>query len=51
MSLAIARVKSLVQAFRENDGRPPSILVAKIGQDGHDRGQKVVASALDGPWL
>ena len=46
-ALAIARVKSLVQAFRENDGRAPKILVAKIGQDGHDRGQQVVASALD----
>ena len=40
------RVKGLVQAFRENDGRAPKILVAKIGQDGHDRGQQVVASAL-----
>ena len=45
-SQAILHVKSLVEAFRENDGRPPRILVAKIGQDGHDRGQKVIASAL-----
>ncbi|WOJ89258.1 methylmalonyl-CoA mutase [Methylocapsa polymorpha] len=45
-SAAIARVKSLVAAFAENDGRKPRILVAKIGQDGHDRGQTVVASAL-----
>ena len=45
-SQAILRVKRLVEAFRENDGRPPRILVAKIGQDGHDRGQKVIASAL-----
>jgi len=45
-SAAIARVKSLVAAFAENDGRRPRILVAKIGQDGHDRGQTVVASAL-----
>ena len=29
-----------------NDGKPPRILVAKIGQDGHDRGQKVIASAF-----
>ncbi|MGH6844223.1 MAG: methylmalonyl-CoA mutase family protein, partial [Methylocella sp.] len=43
---AIMRVKDLVQAFTENEGRPPRILVAKIGQDGHDRGQKVIASAL-----
>jgi len=35
-----------VEAFRETDGRPPRILVAKIGQDGHDRGQKVIASAF-----
>jgi methylmalonyl-CoA mutase len=45
-SPAIMRVKDLVQAFRENEGRPPRILVAKIGQDGHDRGQKVIASAF-----
>lgn len=35
-----------VAAFKENDGRLPSVLVAKIGQDGHDRGQKVIASAF-----
>jgi methylmalonyl-CoA mutase len=35
-----------VRAFTEWEGRPPRILVAKIGQDGHDRGQKVIASAL-----
>ncbi|MEO6609283.1 MAG: methylmalonyl-CoA mutase [Aestuariivirga sp.] len=35
-----------VSAFRDNDGRLPSMLVAKIGQDGHDRGQKVIASAF-----
>ncbi len=43
---ALMHVKDLVKAFIENEGRPPRILVAKIGQDGHDRGQKVVASAL-----
>ena len=31
---------------RQNEGRRPRILVAKIGQDGHDRGQKVIASAF-----
>ena len=46
-SPAILHVKGLVEAFKENDGRPPRILVAKIGQDGHDRGQKVIASALE----
>ncbi|MGC6485068.1 MAG: methylmalonyl-CoA mutase [Candidatus Puniceispirillales bacterium] len=35
-----------VAAFREREGRSPRILIAKIGQDGHDRGQKVVASAF-----
>jgi methylmalonyl-CoA mutase len=35
-----------VAAFAEADGGPPRILVAKIGQDGHDRGQKVIASAF-----
>ena len=32
--------------FERNEGRRPNILVAKIGQDGHDRGQKVIASAF-----
>jgi methylmalonyl-CoA mutase len=36
----------MVQSFKENDGRLPRILVAKMGQDGHDRGQKVIASAF-----
>jgi methylmalonyl-CoA mutase len=44
---AAARAKAMVQAFREADGRPPRILVAKMGQDGHDRGQKVVATAFE----
>ncbi len=35
-----------VAAFTEFEGRAPSLLVAKIGQDGHDRGQKVIASAF-----
>jgi methylmalonyl-CoA mutase len=46
MSEAVARVQKLVTAFEENEGRRPRILVAKIGQDGHDRGQKVIASAF-----
>ncbi|HET6377673.1 MAG TPA: methylmalonyl-CoA mutase [Methylocella sp.] len=45
-SPVILRVKDLVRAFAENEGRPPRILIAKIGQDGHDRGQKVIASAF-----
>jgi methylmalonyl-CoA mutase len=42
----IARVRRAVADFREAEGRSPRILVAKIGQDGHDRGQKVIASAF-----
>ncbi|MGD0633658.1 MAG: methylmalonyl-CoA mutase [Beijerinckiaceae bacterium] len=43
---AVQRVRGLVAAFAENDRRKPRILVAKVGQDGHDRGQKVIASAF-----
>ena len=43
---AIDRVLRMTEAFYENDGRRPRILVAKIGQDGHDRGQKIIASAF-----
>jgi methylmalonyl-CoA mutase len=43
---AIGHIERLVAAFVENEGRAPSILVAKVGQDGHDRGQKVIASAF-----
>jgi methylmalonyl-CoA mutase len=42
----LERVQRLVAWFEENEGRRPRILVAKIGQDGHDRGQKVIASAF-----
>ena len=42
----IDRARRMVDAFRDADGRPPRILVAKLGQDGHDRGQKVIASAF-----
>ena len=42
----IEMAKRAVTAFKEADGRPPRILVAKMGQDGHDRGQKVIASAF-----
>jgi methylmalonyl-CoA mutase len=46
MSDNIERVQHLVTNFEANEGRRPRILVAKIGQDGHDRGQKVIASAF-----
>jgi methylmalonyl-CoA mutase len=36
----------MTAAFAENEGRRPRILVAKMGQDGHDRGQKIIASAF-----
>jgi methylmalonyl-CoA mutase len=42
----LARVKELIESFEESHGRRPRILVAKMGQDGHDRGQKVIASAF-----
>jgi methylmalonyl-CoA mutase len=42
----IDRVRGMTRAFREADRRAPKILVAKMGQDGHDRGQKVIASAF-----
>ena len=39
-------VRAKVDAFEKADGRRPRILLAKMGQDGHDRGQKVIASAF-----
>ena len=46
MTGAVERVKHLVEGFEAAEGRRPRLLVAKIGQDGHDRGQKVIASAF-----
>ena len=43
---SLAKVQALVEAFEKSDGRRPRLLVAKVGQDGHDRGQKVIASAF-----
>ncbi|MFT4913071.1 MAG: methylmalonyl-CoA mutase [Brevundimonas sp.] len=40
----ISRAREMVATFIENDGGPPRILIAKLGQDGHDRGQKVIAT-------
>ena len=42
----IAKVRALVEQFAVNEGRRPRVLVAKMGQDGHDRGQKVIATAF-----
>jgi len=38
--------KKRIDAFTELEGRKPKIMIAKMGQDGHDRGQKVVATAF-----
>ncbi len=38
-------IRALTDAFAEEEGRRPRILIAKMGQDGHDRGAKVVATA------
>ncbi len=45
-SEANERVVAMARAFEENAGRRPRILVAKMGQDGHDRGQKIIASGF-----
>jgi methylmalonyl-CoA mutase len=42
----VAETRELVERFAEAEGRRPRILVAKMGQDGHDRGQKVIATAF-----
>ncbi|MEZ0212181.1 MAG: methylmalonyl-CoA mutase, partial [Xanthobacteraceae bacterium] len=42
----VARVLGLIEQFEADEGRRPRLLVAKVGQDGHDRGQKVIASAF-----
>ena len=46
MSNRVEKLQALIDAFEQAEGRRPRILVAKIGQDGHDRGQKVIASAF-----
>jgi methylmalonyl-CoA mutase len=46
MSDDVGGVIRLAAEFEKTDGRRPRILVAKMGQDGHDRGQKVIASAF-----
>ncbi len=40
------RARQLVEEFEKVEGRRPRILVAKMGQDGHDRGQKVISTAF-----
>ena len=43
---SIKSARSLVEEFEAREGRRPRILIAKMGQDGHDRGQKVIATAF-----
>jgi methylmalonyl-CoA mutase len=43
---AFASLRGEVEAFAKEEGRRPRILVAKMGQDGHDRGAKVIATAF-----
>jgi len=43
---SIEKTRALAEEFQQAQGRRPRILVAKIGQDGHDRGQKVIATAF-----
>ena len=43
---AVKATRELVDSFAASEGRRPRILIAKMGQDGHDRGQKVIATAF-----
>ncbi|MEZ5080166.1 MAG: methylmalonyl-CoA mutase [Thermoleophilia bacterium] len=43
---SMEQTQALVREFEAKEGRRPRILVAKMGQDGHDRGQKVIATAF-----
>ncbi|MQA33320.1 methylmalonyl-CoA mutase [Modestobacter roseus] len=43
---AVGETRAMTDRFAEDEGRRPRILVAKMGQDGHDRGQKVIATAF-----
>ncbi|MDP2710048.1 MAG: methylmalonyl-CoA mutase [Solirubrobacteraceae bacterium] len=45
-AMTLKRTQELVESFEQQEGRRPRILVAKMGQDGHDRGQKVIATAF-----
>ena len=43
---SLQKAKDVVLAFAKNEGRRPRILIVKLGQDGHDRGSKVIATGL-----
>lgn len=42
----VSELKSLLEKFQKHEGRRPRVLIAKMGQDGHDRGQKVISTAF-----
>ena len=42
----IAEVRAMTDEFAEKEGRRPRIMIAKMGQDGHDRGAKVISTAF-----
>lgn len=46
LQTSLPEIASLIQKFEKKVGRRPRLLLAKLGQDGHDRGQKVVASSF-----
>jgi methylmalonyl-CoA mutase len=45
-AVELAAIRGAVERFAKHEGRRPRLLIAKMGQDGHDRGQKVVATAF-----
>jgi len=45
-TVELAAIRGAVERFAKHEGRRPRLLIAKMGQDGHDRGQKVVATAF-----
>ena len=46
MKSSVDTVRAMTDKFAQDDGRRPRIMVVKMGQDGHDRGQKVIATAF-----
>lgn len=42
----VTELKDLIDNFQKHEGRRPRVLIAKMGQDGHDRGQKVISTAF-----
>ncbi|HRD37056.1 MAG TPA: cobalamin-dependent protein, partial [Bacteroidia bacterium] len=46
MDKDFAKARELADKFAEKEGRRPRIMIAKMGQDGHDRGAKVIATSF-----